>query len=64
MESQQENPEISATTVPTTVGIRHRKGDVALDWRTDKARWHPSRDLAWISCVLRDVYADSDVVTA
>lgn len=63
---QKESLEMSdstTVTAPTIVGIRHRKGDTALNWRVDKASWHPSGDLVRISCLLRDVYTDIDVVT-
>lgn len=50
-------------TAPAIVGIRHRKGDTALNWHVDKASWYPSGDLVRISCLLRDVYTDIDVVT-
>lgn len=53
----------TTVTGPAIVRIRHRKGDTALNWRVDKASWHPSGDLVRISCVLSDVYPDIDVVT-
>lgn len=35
----------TTVTASAIVGISHREGDTALNWRVDKASWHPSGDL-------------------
>lgn len=45
-------PDFYPVTVPAVVGIRRRTGDTALNWRVDKAGWHPSGDLVRISPVM------------